>query len=291
MNEMEIFAAVVEAGSFSKAGERLNVSKSFISKKISKLEDELKVKLIQRSTRSLNLTEAGTLFYQHAKTILEGANAAYEAMADMQGKVKGRLRVTMAPGLARQLTAVITSLLAEHPELTISLETEQRQVDIVNEGFDLAFRSANLNDSNLIARQITSLTTSLVATPGYLAKHGTPKTPDDLTQHNCCTYTNNKRLQQLIFIKHDKPTLVEVNGNLVTNDSQVILQSVLSGTHMMMLPDYMIEDYLVSGELVRCLPDYHMAEHPLYAMYPDREYLPMKTKVFIETVKAYFSQQ
>tara|TARA_B100000989_G_C19531008_1_gene469866 strand:+ start:5366 stop:6250 length:885 start_codon:yes stop_codon:yes gene_type:complete len=290
LNEMEIFYHVVEQRSFSKAAERLRVSKSFISKRINKLEQDLSVRLVSRSTRKLTLTEAGENFYrQCAKVVYEGEKG-YSIVSELQGRPSGLLRISIPPALAMNLiTPVFSKFLAEHPEVTLDIELESRLVDIVKGGYDLALRSAKLESSNLIAQKIYTINNVICATKEYLTTHGTPTTPTELINHNCAIYSYAKFPGRIELSRQGRKETLILRGNFMSNHLDLIKKLILSNTALGFLPEFMVDNELKNKHLTLCLPDYKLPTSNLYAIYPEREFMLPKLKLFLDMLKSYLS--
>lgn len=201
LNEMEIFFTVVMQSSFSKAADRLGVSKSFISKKISKLEADLQVRLLHRSTRRLVLTEAGKAFFKCCDKVVKEAQTAYSVVSELQGQPSGTLKISMPPAFGlHMMQDVLSEYIEKFPNVTLNVHLDNRLVDVIKDNYDLVFRSANLESSNLIAQRILKIESILCASPGYLAKHGQPTIPQDLLDHQMALYNLTAKKSQPSFM-------------------------------------------------------------------------------------------
>ncbi len=290
LDEMEIFYYVVELKSFSKAADRLRVSKSFISKKITKLEQDLKVTLISRSTRKIILTEAGESFYRYCTNIVSEGNEAYSMISELQGKPSGKLKISIPPALGLNLIApMLPKFLTQYPEVILDVELENRLVDILEEGFDLALRSAKLESSNLIAQRIFSFKNIICATDVYLQNHGTLKAPSDLENHNCAIYSYSKDAAHVTLIKNKHEELAYVQGNFMSNHLDLIKKMVLNDLCIGILPEFMVANELQGNKLKSCLNTYSLPESSLYAVYPERKFMLPKLKYFLEMLKEYLA--
>ncbi|MBX3710021.1 MAG: LysR family transcriptional regulator, partial [Gammaproteobacteria bacterium] len=268
LNEMEIFYYVVEFKSFSKAASRLKVSKSFISKKIYKLEHDLKVNLISRSTRKLTITEAGESFYRYCANIVHQGNEAYSMINELQGKPSGRLKISMPPALGLNLiTPMLSKFLSQYPEISLDIELENKLVDLLEEGYDLALRSSILKSSNLIAQKIYSIKNVICATEKYLETHSKLNMPSDLEKHNYATYSYAKISNQITLTKNNRDEIIHTKGNLTSNHLDLIKQMVLDNFCIAILPEFMVKDEIKAGKIKLCLIDYQLPENPLYAVY------------------------
>lgn len=290
LNEMEIFYYVAEFKSFSKAADKLTVSKSFISKRIAKLEKELRVRLLTRSTRKLILTEAGENFYHHCQHVVEEATKGYSIMGELKGKPTGTLKISLPPALGMNLLApMLSSFNKKYPDIILDVELENRIVDLISENYDLVLRFAKLEDSNLIVQKILSCKNFLCATPQYLKYHGKPETPDDLEQHNFAMYSHSKNAKQIKFIKNKIQDIVYIQGNFMSNHLDLIKEVVLKNLCMGVFPEFMVSRELNNGRLKICLAEHQIIETHFYAIYPEREFMPLKLKLFLDMLREYLT--
>lgn len=287
-----IFVAVVECGGFSPAAKQLGISKSAVSKRVTQLEQSLGVKLLQRSTRQLSLTEAGEHYFQHASIANTAARDAEDAVAQLQGEAQGRLRINTPMSFGRlHIAPMIPDFLERYPKISIDMVMDDKQVDLVAEGFDLAVRSGKLPDSRLIARKIAPLKSVLCASPKYLHRHGHPQQLTDLTQHNCLPFSYSEDVRAWRFIKEGKTHTIEVAGNYQVNNSEALREALLSGLGIARLPTFVAYPDIQSGQLVQLFSDYEMQESTLYAVYSERQYLPAKVRVFLDYCVEHFGDQ
>lgn len=283
LDEMEIFYYVVEFKSFSKAAEKLKVSKSFISKKISRLEQYLKVRLLSRSTRKLILTEAGENFFQYCANVVQNSRDAFSRMHQLQDKPSGLLKISIPPALGLNLIApMLSKFLGRYPEVSLDIELDNKLVDLIGGGFDLALRSAKLESSNLIAQKIYSIKNIICGTPHYFQKHGMPKKPQDLQSHNFGIYSYTKKAKHIRFIKNGSIEKVSIDGNFSSNQLDLIKQMALKDVCLALLPEFMVTQELQDKKLITCLNRYQLSESNLYAIYPEREFMLPKLKCFLE---------
>lgn len=291
LDEMEIFYYVVELKSFSKAAARLNVSKSYISKKMTKLEQALKVHLISRSTRKLTLSEAGESFYRYCANIVREGHDAYSMISELQGKPSGLLKISMPPALGLNLISpMLPRFLAQYPEVTLDIELENKLVDILEEGYDLALRSAVLESSNLIAQRIFSINNIVCATEKYLQTHPALNIANDLEKHNCAIYSYSKTASHLKLIKNNNEEIISIQGNFMSNHLDLIKQIVLSDLCIGILPNFMVENELKLGIIKHCIPTYYLPGSQLYAIYPERKFMLPKLRFFLDMLKNYLNK-
>lgn len=286
-DEMAIFCAVAEAGGFSAAARRLRVTKSAVSKAVQKLEAQLSARLLHRTTRRISLTEAGEAFYQHARLAVQQAEAAADAVASLAREPQGTLRVTapMSLGLAR-LADIVAEFLLRYPRIRIDLHLDDGRVDLVAGGFDLAIRAGTLEDSSMVAREIARMPAVLVASPGYIDKHGQPRELEDLHAHACLLYSFSRSVGDWQFIRQGVVKNIRVDGRYEVNSSIALRKAVIAGAGISRIPVYLVQEDLVAGRLVQLLPEYTMDSATIYAVFPERGFIPAKARLFAEFVQA-----
>jgi DNA-binding transcriptional LysR family regulator len=284
------FVSVVQRGGFSAAAKAENTSQATVSKRLAALEGHLGVQLLRRTSRDQSLTQAGADYYENCLAILAELEEA-EANARSQVAVpRGLLRVTGAFPLARLLIApILPKFLAKYPEIRVDLVLTDKHVDLIGEGVDLAVRAQELPDSNLIARKLFDNPMYLVAAPGYLERFGTPKTPADLTEHNCLIYSRLDSVNVWHFSRKGRNYTVTVTGNLQCDNGDTLLESAIAGLGLLVLPYWMIHKQLDSGELQVVIQDYEPSPLPIHVVYPQRRFLPLKVRCFVEFLIEEFS--
>jgi DNA-binding transcriptional LysR family regulator len=281
LGDLEIFASVVATGSMSLTGRALGFSPAVISKRIKRLEDRLGTRLLQRTTRQISLTEAGQGFYDRVLAILAGLEEAEAYIAGRSSQMHGTLKISAPTSFGRlHIAPHLKSFMQAHPELALNLVLSDEFVDIVGGGFDLAIRIAELTDSSLVARKLAPVRRVLCASPAYVEAHGMPRDIDDLRRHICLPAHNFDpwRLEgpqgSLIF----RP-----EGRLVTNSSEVVREAVIAGLGIALRSTWDIGSELHDGRLVQVLPAYEGSHNvTLSAVYPSRQFLPAKVRVFID---------
>ncbi len=276
---------VVELGSFSKAAAALGVSHTAVSRQISHLEARLGATLLNRTTRRFALTEAGQRYYDASRQILDALDAADRAAAEQQARPTGSLRINAPVAFgALELAAWLPQFLARYPELQIDLVCNDRIVDLIEDGFDVALRlTGKLPDSTLIARRLAASGMALVAAPAYLARHGTPRTPPELAAHNCLGYGEAAPAREWRFTGPDgAPQQVGVRGTLQANTGMALRAAAVGGLGIAATAAFIVRGELARGELVALLPDYPMAPRELYALYPQNRHLSPKVRVFVD---------
>lgn len=290
LNEMEIFYHVVDQQSFSKAAKRLGVSKSFISKSIFKLENHLNIRLLTRSTRKLTLTEAGERFFSYAANIVAAGEKGYLMMSELHDKPAGRLKISVPPAVALYLVApVFSDFLVQYPDVVLDLRLENQLVDLVKEGYDLALRSAILENSNLIAQKIYTINNVLCAAKHYLSTHDILKTPQDLLRHHCAIYSDATPSGKIKLTKEEHVEIIQLKANLISNQLELIKTLLLRSNCIAVLPEFMIKSELKNEDIIPCLTDYSVPSSNLYIIYPEKEFMLPKVSVFIELLKKHLS--
>ncbi|MDF2152566.1 LysR family transcriptional regulator [Vibrio sp. CAU 1672] len=282
---LPVFVAVVECGSFSQAAKQLNLTKSAISKRITHLEDELGIRLLNRTTRKLSLTEAGQRYFEYASRALTYAQQGIDAVSELQGTPQGSLKVTapMTFGVLH-IAPLISEFLALYPKIEINLELEDKMVDLVQDGFDLGIRIGHLPVSNLVAKRIAPCRNVLCASPDYLARHPMPHKPSDLVGHNCLRYSYFRGGVEWSFESQGTAYKVLPKGNYVVNNSEAIRRALLSGCGIAQMPTFIVGKELASGQLVSLMNDYSLPQHAIYAVFPERKHMPLKVRAFIDFI-------
>tara|TARA_R110002096_G_scaffold436071_1_gene666857 strand:- start:31703 stop:32623 length:921 start_codon:yes stop_codon:yes gene_type:complete len=282
---MPIFVSVIEQNSFSGAAKKLGITKSAVSKRITMLEETLGVKLIQRSTRRLHLTEAGERYFKLAQIATDCAVEAEHAASELQTSPKGNLKINIPMSFGRlHIIPIIPEFLKRFPDITIKLEMSDEVTDIIAQGVDIAIRGGELPDSSLIAKKITPLRNILCASEEYLQLNGIPKTPEDLKNHNCILYSNQPNAKEWIFIKGGKTRAIKVDGTFQANNSEAIKHALIEGIGIGRLPTFVTGNDLNSQNLKQVLPEFTMPEKTLYALFPEKKYMPTKIRVFIDFI-------
>ena len=283
LNAIPIFTAVIEQGSFSRAATQLGITKSAVSKRVSRLEAELGVSLLHRSTRKLSLTDAGRRFLQHASHARSAADAAAAAASELQKTPSGLLRISLPMSFGKlHVIPRITGFLQRYPQIEIQFELNDDRPDVIAQGFDLAVVAGKLEDSALIARKLTVHRSVICATPAYLAEHGTPKKPSDLSSHNCLLYSHHTVVNEWVFARKSKVETVSVSGNLCTNNSEALRECLLQGLGVGRLPTFIASNDIAANRLVPLLNEYAMPHKDVYLVIPQRAYLPENVRVFMD---------
>ncbi|WP_250533786.1 LysR family transcriptional regulator [Caballeronia sp. AZ10_KS36] len=282
LTSLRVFREVVEAGSFVKAAERLDISTAMTSKHVANLERQLGVRLLNRTTRHLSLTEAGSVYYEQSREALDILQAAEAAVGAQTAEPKGVLKVT-APGwfANRRFADLLVAYQARYPGVLVDLRLENRFVDLVEEGYDMALRATSEPSPSLIVRPLCTMPFVLAGSRAYLERHGEPRHPDDLARHRTVlpTYTN---IESVTLSGPDGAVTVKNQAVLKTNDTSMALQLVKAGIGLAYFPLWIVEAELASGALVRVLPDYAAFAPAVYAVYTSRKYMTTKVRTFID---------
>lgn len=283
LSGMAVFAKVVEARSFTAAAEQLGLSKSAVSKQVSRLEDRLGIRLLNRTTRRLSLTEAGAAYYERCARIVADAEEADLAITHLQSEPRGILLVNapMSFGIAHVAPA-IPDFLERYPELRVDMILNDRVVDLIDEGFDLAIRIGALADSSLIARRLAESRMVAVASPDYLARRGTPTRPEDLSQHNCLSYSYIPQERQWRFETDRGLSAVSVEGSFRANNGDAIRAAAVAGLGVAVLPSFIAGPDIRSGLLVPLLGDCLPSTTTVHAVYPHNRHLTVKVRAFVD---------
>ena len=283
LKRIGVFTRVVETKSFSEAARQLGVAKSAVSKQIAQLEKEVGIRLLNRSTRSLSLTEAGEIFYRHSAEIVSRTKIALNELREYQNQPTGTLRISSPISYGtKHLVPVIKELRALYPLLKIDLLLEDRIINMVEEGVDLAIRIGWLQDSNLVAKKICESPVVVFASPEYLAQKGKPKTPEDLQQHSWIGLSILKSPLKWQFEKSGQPYNVQLQSALKSNSVEAVIALAKSGQGISALSQYAIQDNINNGTLQPILSDYQLKPSGIYAVYPHREHVPPKVRIFID---------
>lgn len=290
---MRLFTRVVESESFSEAARQLGLAPSSVSRRINALEDELGVRLLNRTTRRLSSTEAGLIYYQRAVRILADAEEAKLAVSRLEATPKGRLRISTPISFGRlHIAAALPSFHARYPLVQIDLSASDSIVDLVAEGFDLAVRMGALRDSSLIARKLAPNRRVICGSPTYLERAGVPETPDELVHHNCLTFEYQARGKVWQLKGRDGTKKVPVSGSLHTNNGEILLAAVLGGLGLAMLPTWHAGKEIQRGALQAVLTAYEVGPTSnIYAVYPHNRHLAPKVRAFVDFLVQRFASE
>lgn len=292
LDDMLAFIKVVDARSFTAAADRLNLSKSVVSRRVADLENRLGARLLNRTTRRLSLTEVGQAFYDRCQRILADLEEAELAASDLQASPRGRLKLAAPLSFGIQhLAPAITAFMAQHPAIEVDVELNDRYVDLVDEGFDMAVRIGRLRDSSLIARRLAPSRRVLVASPAYLDREGTPEVPEDLGSHRCLLYTNTPAAEQWQFRVGGEVKSVRVSGVLRANNGDLLMAAAMAGQGIAVLPTFMCGQAVETGALRCLLFDCYVSESAVHAVYPQNRHLSSKVRALVAFLAARFGPE
>ncbi len=277
---MLVFAEVVERGSFTAAAKALGRSKAAISKEVSALERRLGAQLLNRTTRSMSLTEIGEAFYERCQRVAEQTELAELSVSELQAEPRGEIRVAAPMSFGHRILApALPAFLEKHPELRVDVDLTDRKIDLVREKFDLALRIGVLRDSSLVARKLAPLRAVVCATPSYLATHGTPERPEDLVDHECLSY----RPPPDAWNFSEPDLVVETSGRLNADNGDALLEAGLADAGILYLPTFVVADDVRAGRLVPLfLERTYFREAGAWAVYPANRHLSPKVRAFID---------
>jgi len=281
--EMKTFAAVVDGGSFVQAADALAMSKPAVSRHVAELEQRLGVRLLQRTTRKLSLTEEGRLFYGRCKTVLADVEVAEEEITAKSVAVKGLVRVNVPVSFGLwELAPLWPDFMTKFPEVELDITFADRMVDLVEEGYDLAVRIARLPNSSLVSRKLASTRLVLCASPGYLKKHGKPKHPSELANHTVLSYSLLATGDNWNFNGPEGAVSVTVKPIMRTNSGDTCIAAARKHKGVVLQPSFMVNSDLQSGALVELMPSYRSIEFGIFAVYPTRQYVSPKVRALID---------
>ncbi len=285
LNDMLLFAQVVNSGSFTAAARKLGMPKSTLSRRISNLESKMDSRLLHRTTRSLRLTDIGAEFYTHCVRVVDEAREAERLIHLNQDEPRGLLRVTGPIEWGNNyIGALVSEYLQHHPEVRLELILTNRFVDLVAEGFDLALRAGHLEDSSMIARRLGESRMLLCAAPAYLEQHGAPQNPEQLREHICLAYPGGDGRTTLQFSSSNSLSQVEINGRLVANSVTTLRDATIAGLGITALPSSLCRDALDQRLLLPIMQEWQLPVDGIYAVYPSPRHLTLKVRSFIDFI-------
>lgn len=287
LSDLAVFVAVTDAGSFTSASDKLELSKSMVSKCVNRLEATLGAQLLHRTTRRLSLTEAGTALYETSRGALSAIEDARLAVSKLQGAPRGLLKVSASPAFgAIVLPGVVAALVNEYPQLSIELLLEDRHVDLVREGVDAALRiTGEPPDSSMVYRRLGPSRQVICASPAYLKKFGTPRTPQDLEAHRCIAHTQRTTPRVWHFVSRSgAKASVQIDARIAVTSSLALRSCALEGLGIVEVNSYIVGADIVAGRLKRLLEGFEPKELSIYAVFPERRYLAPKVRVFVDAM-------
>lgn len=292
LTRMRAFVDVVEAEGFSAAARKRGRSKALLSKYVRELEDEVGALLLNRTTRQFSMTEAGHTYYQRASEIIREVDNLQDAVRETNGDVRGKIKITAPRTFAdAEVGQSLIDFCATHPDIVMDIHLDDRFIDLVEEGFDLAIRITKLEDSSMIARRLAPFGTRLCASPELLERVGKPESPESLSGLPCLVDTNGRARNSWRFRNTDGGQInVSVSGPLEANSPMACRAAAVNGLGFAMLPDFVAASEIKSGRLVPVLDEYMTSDGGIYAVYPHRRYLPAKVRVLVDFLVQWFRE-
>jgi len=285
LDGVAVFVGVIDAGSFTAAARALGHSTSYVSKEITRLEKRLGSRLLNRTTRSISLTDAGRAYYERCRQIVIDAENAERSINQLQETPSGLLRINAPVSFGSEyLLDVLSQFMHRYPEVKMEVEFNDRIIDVVAEGYDVVIRVGEIKDTSLVARKFTSSRGVVVASPDYIKRKGCPKYAEDLMQHDCIAYSLLPSPTQWDFYKDGERSSVTVDPRVMCNSAAIEVAMVVQGIGITRLPLFTCEQEVASGELQIILEDYDQLELDVYAVYPHRQYLTAKVRAFVDFV-------
>ena len=292
LTSLTAFVRVVDNGGFSAAGRKLNMSTTMVSNHVQALEDRLGARLLQRTTRKVSLTEVGKAYYDRATRILADLEQADDIAGASQSMPRGTLRVYTATHIVQFVAPVIAEFLDSYNEVKVDLTIGEKNVDLVDEGYDLAVRLTPSPDSSLIVRSLATWRHVLCCSPTYLEKHEPPRQLSELENHNCIRHVLYPFQDGWHFVdRKGTPAAVRVSGNLISNSGETLRRAALQGVGVFLAAGFLVGDDLDSGRLIRLLPEYRPVEFAMSAVYPHRHHLSAKVRIFIDLLVHHSAEQ
>jgi DNA-binding transcriptional LysR family regulator len=289
--QISTFVEVVSKGSLSAAARAEGIAPAMIGRRLDALESRLGVKLLQRTTRKLALTNEGAAFLEDCQRILAELEEAETAVAERSAHATGHLMISAPAGFGRQHVApLIPSFLSEHRDVSVTLNMSDRVVDIVGEGIDVAIRIASLSDSNLVSVKLADNERVVVAAPSYLKRHGEPKTLSDLARHNCLAISSEGSQRGWTFRENGKNIVLKVNGNMASNDGQVLHDWALAGKGLAWRSMWEVGNEIEAGKLQTVLNEHSAPGNDIYAVFAQRRHLPLRIRAFVDFLRHTYAQ-
>jgi DNA-binding transcriptional LysR family regulator len=290
-NSLTAFVRVVDSGGFSAAARRLNMSTTMVSNHVQALEDRLGVRLLNRTTRKVSLTEIGKAYYDRSTQILADLEQADDIAGALQSTPRGTLRIHIATHMVPFVAPVVAEFLSTYPEVKVDLRMGETNVDLIEEGFDIALRMTSPPDSSLIVRSLATWRHVLCCSHAYIEARGRVQQLEEIAEHNCVRHVNYPFDEWRFIDRKGAPASVRVSGNLITNSGETLRTAALQGVGVCMAAGFMVQDDLEAGRLVRLLPEYRPVELSMNAVYPHRHHLSAKVRTFIDMLARHSAEQ
>jgi DNA-binding transcriptional LysR family regulator len=282
---------VVECGGFSAAARRLNMSVTMVGNHVQSLEDRLGVRLLNRTTRKVSLTETGKYYYERSSQILAELDEADRTAGALSTTPRGTLKVYTSSAIVRFLLPVVSEFMELYPSIALDFSVGERMVDMIEDGYDLVMRTVPPPDSSLVARKLTPWRHMLVCSPAYFESHPMPKVPAEVADHNCLQYAYYPYGDEWRFEDAEgNKESVKISGNVVSNSAEMLRFLTLTGRGIFLAPSFVVFDDIAEGRLVKIMPDYRPVEFNINAVYPNRSHLPTKVRLFIDLLAERFAE-
>ena len=292
LEDIQVFIRIVESGGIGKAADQLGMAKSAVSRRLTDLENRLATKLIQRTTRTLNLTEAGQVYYQSAIKVVDSFETLNHSVHTSEQTLTGTLRIALPLSFGlTHLSPLLDEFAKQHPQLTLKLDFSDREVDLIEEGIDLAFRIGELKETAIQARKIVPIQFLVCASPDYLKQAGLLKTPQDLKQHKVLRYSADQNADWSFVDKLGKPQSVALESQLFANNGDFLMQMAIAGHGVALLPTFIVWQAVIAGQVQPVLSDYKIPQLNAYVIYPQTRFLSQKSRVFIDFLVSQFGKQ
>lgn len=273
------FVAVVESGSFTRAAQRLEVSVAHVSRQVRALERRLETRLLYRTTRKVSVTAEGSLYYRHCRQALDGLHEAEQAIGNLKETPRGRVKLTAPVTYGETyVMPLVHDFMQRHPQVSVTAELTNQQVDMVEGGYDLAVRLGRLSSSSLVARRLASRTQFVCASPAYLSEHGAPHTLSELHRHNCLLGNH----PYWRFQEEGRERTIRVSGNITCNSGNSLLDAALKGIGLVQLPNYYVAPFLADGRLVALLTRFQEPDEGIWALYPQNRHLSYRIRLLVD---------
>lgn len=273
------FVAVAEKESFTAAAKQLGISTAQVSRQVSALETRLATKLFYRTTRQVSVTEAGEIYYQHCRQVLDGLENAERALSNLQSTPRGKLKITVPATYGEsKIAPLINDFVNQYTDLEVYCQFTNQKVDLIENGFDLAIRLGKLEDSSMMAKRLSSRRLFVCASHAYLSTHGEPHLLSELEHHNCLQGT----LEYWRFQDNGQERNIKISGSLSYNSGLALLDAALKGLGLVQLPDYYVQEYIQSGELIVLLENYQPSDEGIWALYPQNRHLSPKVRGLVD---------
>ena len=292
LEDIQVFIRIVEAGGIGKAADQLGMAKSAVSRRLAALENRLATKLIQRTTRTLNLTESGQTYYQNALKVADSFESLNQSVNTTDQALSGTLRLALPVSFGlTHLAPLLDQFAKAHPKLVLKIDFSDREVDLIGDGVDLAFRIGELKETAIQARKIVPIRFVVCASPDYLKRAGLPKTPESLKDHKILRYSGEQNQDWRFMDAEGHAHLIPLDTHMVANNGDFLMQMTIAGHGIIFSPSFIVWQAIADGQLVQILTDYQLIELNAYVIYPQTRFLSQKVRVFIDFLVEQFGNK